>query len=62
MKRSIRALAFLLALFFIIPLEAGAVQLLVPGGQLIGLELSNDAVTVAAFAVGFGVMHKKIRK
>ena len=49
MKRSIRALAFLLALFFIIPLEAGAVQLLVPGGQLIGLELSNDAVTVAAF-------------
>ena len=54
MKRSIRALAFLLALFFIIPLEAGAVQLLVPGGQLIGLELSNDAVTVAAFDDTFG--------
>ena len=54
MKRLSRAVIFILALFLIIPLEAGAVQLLVPGGQLIGLELSSDAVTVAAFDDTFG--------
>ena len=54
MKRLSRAVILILALFLIIPLEAGAVQLLIPGGQLIGLELSNDAVTVAAFDDTFG--------
>ena len=49
MKRSIRAVLLILALFFAFPLDAGAVRLLIPGGQLIGLELSNDEVTVAAF-------------
>ena len=49
MKRLSRAVMLMLALFLIIPPEAGAVQLLIPGGQLIGLELYNDAVTVAAF-------------
>ena len=49
MKRLSRAVMLMLALFLIIPPEAGAVQLLIPGGQLIGLELQNDAVTVAAF-------------
>ena len=49
MKGLSRAVTLILALFFIIPLEAGAVQLLIPGGQLIGLELRNEAITVAAF-------------
>ncbi len=49
MKRLSRAVVLILALFFIIPIEADAVRVLIPGGQLIGLELSNDAVTVAAF-------------
>ena len=54
MRRLSRAVMLMLALFLIIPLEAGAVQLLIPGGQLIGLELQNDAVTVAAFDDTFG--------
>ena len=49
MKRSIRSIVFLLILLFTLPQTALAAQLLVPGGQLIGLELSNDTVTVAAF-------------
>ena len=49
MKRSIRAIVFLMVLLFNIPQTVFAAQLLIPGGQLVGLELSNDAVTVAAF-------------
>ena len=49
MKRLSRAAILILALFLIIPPEAGAVQLLIPGGQLIGLELHSEAITVAAF-------------
>ena len=37
------------ALVLWLPLQAQAVQLLVPGGQLIGIELLDDTVTVAAF-------------
>ena len=49
MKRAIRTIVFSMVLFFTIPQSALAAQLLVPGGQLVGLELSNDTVTVAAF-------------
>lgn len=49
MKRLSRAVLLILALFFITPMEADAVRVLIPGGQLVGLELSNEAVTVAAF-------------
>ena len=49
MKRLSRAVVLILALFLIIPIEADAVRVLIPGGQLVGLELSNEAVTVAAF-------------
>ena len=49
MKRLSRAVVLILALFFIIPMEAEAVRVLIPGGQLVGLELSSEAVTVAAF-------------
>ena len=49
MKRTIRAITFLMVLFLSIPQTALAAQLLIPGGQLVGLELSSDTVTVAAF-------------
>ena len=49
MRRLSRAVTLILALFLMIAPEAGAVQLLIPGGQLVGLELQNNAVTVAAF-------------
>ena len=49
MKRGIRTIILLMVLFFTIPQPALAAQLLIPGGQLVGLELSNDTVTVAAF-------------
>ena len=49
MKRSIRSIVFLLILLLALPQTVLAAQLLIPGGQLIGLELSNDTVTVAAF-------------
>ena len=49
MKRMIRSIVFWMVLFFSIPQTALAAQLLIPGGQLVGVELSNDTVTVAAF-------------
>ena len=49
MKRSIRAIALAMVLFFNISPAARAAQLLIPGGQLVGIELQNDTVTVAAF-------------
>ena len=49
MKRRIRT--FIISLFFAaaLPLQARAAELLIPGGQLIGLELGDDTVTVAAY-------------
>ena len=49
MKRTISAIVLAVAFIFGIPQIALAAQLLIPGGQLVGLELSNDTVTVAAF-------------
>ena len=49
MKRTIRAIAVAMVLLFNMSPSALAARLLIPGGQLVGLELSNDAVTVAAF-------------
>lgn len=49
MKRTIRAIVFAMVLFLSVPQNALAAQLLIPGGQLVGLELTNDTVTVAAF-------------
>ena len=49
MKRGIRSIVLAMVLFFVTAQPALAVRLLVPGGQLVGLELSNDIVTVAAF-------------
>ena len=49
MKRTIRIMLLCLILLCHIPCPAFAAQLLIPGGQLLGLEVSNDTVTVAAF-------------
>ena len=54
MKRLSRAMALILALLFTAAPEAHAVRLLVPGGQLIGLELTNEVLTVAAFDENYG--------
>ena len=52
-KISIRISAILLC-FFALAQTAGATKLLVPGGQIIGLELQTDAVTVVAFDDALG--------
>ncbi len=49
MKRTINAIAYAMLILYALASPAYAVQLLIPGGQLVGLELSNDTVTVAAF-------------
>ena len=48
MKSMIRA-AFAAAVIFLLPLKAGAEQLLIPVGRVVGLQLQSGSVTVAAF-------------
>ena len=48
-----RMVLLVLCLIWSVQTVCGA-QLLVPGGQVIGLELLNDTVTVAAFDDGLG--------
>lgn len=52
-KFSVRVLTILLCLLVLVQ-WASAAKMLVPGGQIIGLELQNDAVTVAAFDTSLG--------
>ncbi len=54
MKRKILSSAFALFLFAVLPQQVHAAELLIPGGQIIGLELRNDTVTVAAFDDAYG--------
>jgi len=49
MNRPFRAVLLSAALFFLLPISAGASELLIPVGSLIGLQLLDDTVTVAAF-------------
>ena len=49
MKRFANRVALLLFIIFALPQNAQAAQLLVPVGQVIGLELRDDSVVVAAF-------------
>lgn len=49
MRRYFRAIALALALFSVAPLSAEAAQLLVPVGTVVGLQLRDDTVTVAAY-------------
>ena len=48
MKKLCSCIVFTI-LFTFLPIGARAAQLLIPGGQVIGLQLRNDTVTVAAF-------------
>ena len=49
MKKSAIRLIAILLLFSSVTVSAAAAEYLVPGGQVIGLQLSDDSVTVAAF-------------
>ena len=49
MKRKIHTIAFAILILFLLPAGVQAAELLIPGGQIIGLQLQNGTVTVAAF-------------
>lgn len=49
MKRFLSAAAVAAVLFWILPVWASAAELLIPVGKVIGLQLRNDTVTVAAY-------------
>ena len=49
MKRHFSRLSILVVLLALLPVRAFAAQRLVPVGQVIGLQLYNDTVTVAAY-------------
>ncbi len=54
MKRFLNRAAAVLALFILLPQMVSATRLLVPGGQVIGLFLEDNTVTVAAFDEALG--------
>ena len=54
MKRRIHTIAFAVFFLFLLPVSTNAAQLLIPGGQIIGLQLQDGTVTVAAFDDRFG--------
>ncbi|MBQ8834456.1 MAG: PDZ domain-containing protein [Oscillospiraceae bacterium] len=54
MKRLWNSITLALVLLFSLPLPGRAAELLVPVGQVIGLQLSDDTVTVAAFDDSLG--------
>ena len=49
MKRLCNSIASAILFLFLLPMGARAAELLIPGGQIIGLQLQNNTVTVAAF-------------
>ena len=49
MKRGLKTLCYTFLFAILLPLQVHAAERLIPGGQLIGLELSDDSVTVAAY-------------
>ncbi len=58
MKRLCNCIVFTI-LFTFLPIGVRAAQLLIPGGQVIGLQLQNDTVTVAAFDDALGSCAKE---
>ena len=52
-KFTVRFAALLLAVFMMVP-SVSAAQLLIPVGQVIGLEISENAVTIAGFDSNLG--------
>ena len=59
MKKFAARAVFALILFFFLPQTADASRLLMPVGQLIGLALEDDSVTVTAFDDTLGASAKK---
>lgn len=49
MKRKIQTIALAVFFLFLMPVGAKAAEFLIPGGQVIGLQLQNGTVTIAAF-------------
>ena len=49
MKHILNSIVLAMVLLFLLPLMARAEQLLIPAGTLVGLQLRDDSVTVAAF-------------
>ncbi len=49
MKRILSAILGMMGLFTLLPLGAGAAELLIPVGRVIGLQLHNDSITVVAY-------------
>ena len=54
MKRIFRFAVTSVMLFILLPFPALAAEFLIPVGQIIGLQLSNDSVTIAAFDDALG--------
>lgn len=49
MKRFLSSIALAVVLFVLLPVSTQAAELLIPVGRIIGLQLSDDTVTIAAF-------------
>jgi len=49
LKRLLHTIAFAMLIWIALPLDAQAAELLIPVGKIIGLQLSDDTVTIAAF-------------
>ena len=54
MKRMLRSAVIWLIIVAVLPLQAKAARLLIPVGRVIGLQLQNDVLTVAAYDDVFG--------
>ena len=54
MRRMLRTAGLWLMIVAVLPLQAEATRLLVPVGKVIGLQLQNDTLTVAAYDDVFG--------
>lgn len=59
MKRIRTTIAAAMFYLFLLPTGVQAAELLIPGGQIIGLQLENDTVTVAAFDDALGQNARK---
>jgi len=54
MKRSMHSIALTMLLFFSLSLDARAAEFLIPVGKIIGLQLRDDTVTIAAYDDALG--------
>ena len=54
MKRIARSVTILILIFALLPLESRAAELLIPVGRVIGLQLQDDTLTVAAYDDALG--------